>query len=96
MGGRAIWRAVTRVKPEQASKVKMWMPTRLKNGEGRVSGEAIDTSTCSIHRGSGHGMWKGDPGNRGRPVAGEGRVPDVAKGGGPAGVGEGHSTEEAG
>ena len=33
-GGRAIRRAVTRVKLEQASKVKMWMPTRLTNGEG--------------------------------------------------------------
>jgi hypothetical protein len=26
--------AVTRVKLEQASKVKMWTPTRLRNGEG--------------------------------------------------------------
>src|SRR3954469_11427229 len=34
-----------RVKPEKASKVKMRMPTRLGNGEGRVSGEAIDTGT---------------------------------------------------
>jgi hypothetical protein len=35
---------VTWVKPEQASKVKMRMPTRLHNGEGHVSGEAIDES----------------------------------------------------
>ena len=27
--GRATLQAVTRVKPEQASKVKLWMPTRL-------------------------------------------------------------------
>jgi hypothetical protein len=45
LGGRAIRRAVTRVKPEQASKVEMRMPTRLHNGEGRVSGEAIDKRT---------------------------------------------------
>ena len=35
-GGRAIRRAVTRVKPEQTSKVMLWMPTRLTVGEGRV------------------------------------------------------------
>jgi hypothetical protein len=34
--GRAIWQAVTRVKLEQASKVKSWMPTRPNNGEGRA------------------------------------------------------------
>jgi hypothetical protein len=32
------------VKSEQASKVKVWMPTRLNNGEGRANGEAIDAS----------------------------------------------------
>jgi len=32
-------KAVTRVKLEQASKVAMWMPTRLKNGEGRAGRE---------------------------------------------------------
>ena len=31
--------AVTRVKLEQASKVKMWMPTRLQTGEGRADRE---------------------------------------------------------
>ena len=45
LGGRAIRRAVTRVKPEQASKVKMRMPTRLRYGEGRTDGEAIDRCT---------------------------------------------------
>ena len=34
--------AVTRVKPEQASKVKLWMPTRLLTGEGRTNGEETD------------------------------------------------------
>src|ERR1039458_7479253 len=38
-GGRAIWRAVTRVKLEQASKAAMWTPTRRKTGEGRTDGE---------------------------------------------------------
>jgi hypothetical protein len=40
------------VKLEQASKVKVRMPTRLNNGEGRANGEAIDASTRSIRRGS--------------------------------------------
>ena len=43
------------VKPEQASKVTMRMPTLLPFGEGRVSGEAIDMRTRSIRRGNGHG-----------------------------------------
>jgi hypothetical protein len=34
--------AVTRVKLEQASKVMMWMPTRLKNGEGRAGREGTN------------------------------------------------------
>jgi hypothetical protein len=33
------------VKPEQALKVEVRMPTRLQNGAGRVSGEAIDKRT---------------------------------------------------
>jgi len=33
----------------------MRMPTLLPFGEGCMSGEAIDTSTRSIRRGSGHG-----------------------------------------
>jgi hypothetical protein len=48
-------RAVTRVKPEQASKVTMRMPTLLPFGEGRVSGEALGMRTRLIRRGSGHG-----------------------------------------
>ena len=59
LGGRAIQRAVTSVKPEQASKVMMRMPTHLNNGEGRVNGEAIDICTHSIRRGSGHGTLEG-------------------------------------
>jgi hypothetical protein len=42
LGGRAIRQAITRVKPEQASKVKVRTPTRLRYGEGRADGEVID------------------------------------------------------
>jgi hypothetical protein len=41
-GWAATLQAVTRVKLEQASKVKLWMPTRLLTGEGRVDGEETD------------------------------------------------------
>ena len=34
--------AVTRVNLKQASKVKSWMPTRLRFGEGRVNREETD------------------------------------------------------
>ena len=54
LGGRAIQRAVTRVKFEQASKESMQTPTRLLLGEGRAGREAIDTCTCSVCRGIGH------------------------------------------
>jgi len=43
IGGQAIWQAATRVKLEQAPKVKSWMPTRLLTGEGRANGEETDT-----------------------------------------------------
>jgi hypothetical protein len=42
VGRAATLQAVTRVKPEQASKVKLWMPTRLLTGEGRANGEETD------------------------------------------------------
>ena len=41
-GRAAILQAVTRVKLEQASKVKSWMPTRLLTGEGRADREETD------------------------------------------------------
>jgi hypothetical protein len=34
--------AVTRVKPEQAPIVTLWMPTRPLTGEGRANGEETD------------------------------------------------------
>jgi len=59
LGGQAIQRAVTCVKPEQASKVTMWTPTRPYGGEGRADREAIDICTCLVHRGNGHGTMEG-------------------------------------
>jgi len=59
LGGRAIQRAVTRVKFEQASKESMQAPTRLLLGEGRAVREAIDTCTCPVCRGIGHGTLEG-------------------------------------
>ena len=54
MGGRAIRRAVTRVKFEQASKESMQTLTRLLLGEGRADREVIDRRTCPVCRGIGH------------------------------------------
>src|SRR5256712_5559477 len=42
VGRAATLQAVTRVKPEQASKVKSWMPTRQLTGEGRADREETD------------------------------------------------------
>jgi hypothetical protein len=72
MGGRAILRAVTRVNPEQASKVEMWTPTRPKTGEGSTDGEATDACTRPVHRGSGDGTSEGHLGQRGRSGLGGG------------------------
>ena len=72
------------------------MPTRLQNGEGRVSGEAIDTCTRFYPP----GWWARHAGKvmrvRGetRPVGGRGF--SVAYGGGPGGSRTGHSTAEPG
>ena len=61
------------MKPEQASKVKVWMPTRLNNGKGRVG----RGSNQQIHRFWSIGVVgtacrKGEPGNRGSPTSREG------------------------
>ena len=84
------------MKLEQASKVKMWMPTRLRNGEGRTGREetrrgsapldnqqAPDRSTGVVST----ACKEGDLGQWGRPGIG-GRVapPNAAgKGGGQSG-----------
>src|ERR1700730_13926642 len=62
-----------------ASKVTMRMPTLLPFGEGRVSGEAIDTRTRSIRRGSGHGTLERGSGNRGRPIPHDELLNSVAR-----------------
>ena len=69
LGGRANRRAVTCVKPEQASKGKLWTPTRPDYGEGST----IWGSSRQMHLDRSAGVmgtarWKGDAGNRGRPV----------------------------
>ena len=75
-----------KVKPEQASKVLMRMPTLRSFGEGCTRGEVIDTCTHAIRRGSGHGTSVGwFVVIRGRPVKGEGSGLDVAQGGGHGG-----------
>src|SRR6202040_4405687 len=45
--------------PHSISKVLMRMPTLRSFGEGRTCGEAIDTRTHAIRRGSGHGTLEG-------------------------------------
>ena len=70
-----------RVKPEQASKVSMWMPTRHGDGEGRTGREVIDRCTVSIHRGIGNGTSEGrDEGRQERPVPGGARAPTSSSG----------------
>ena len=73
-----------KVKPEQASKVLMRVPTLRSFGEGRTCGEAIDTRTHAIRRGSGYGTSVVRS-YRGRPVADEGSGLSIASGGGHGG-----------
>jgi hypothetical protein len=73
LGGGANRRAVTRVKPEQASKGKLWTPTRPEFGEGStVWGSSRQTH---LERSTGvMGTARRDRGSRkrGRPVRDEG------------------------
>ena len=72
------------VKPEQASKVKLRMPTRLRFGEGRVGQGSNRHEHLSRSAGLvGTARWNGDSGNWGRPATGGGRVFNVASGDGP-------------
>ncbi len=61
-----------KVKPEQASKVRMRMPTVRSFGGGRTRGEVIDMRTHAIRRGSGVRHVGKVRSYRGRPVADEG------------------------
>jgi hypothetical protein len=69
------------VKPEQASKVSMRMPTRPGDGEGSTRREVIDRCAVSIRRGIGNGTSEGrDEGRQERPVSGGARVPTSSSG----------------
>ena len=96
LGGRANRRAVTQVNPEHASKVEWWTPTRAEDGEGRTGGEATDASTRPVHRGKGDGTPGRHHGQRGRPAWGAVLTATPPWAAARAGVGEGHSTVEAG
>ena len=85
------------MKPEQASKVKTWTPTRLDIGEGSIGrGSNRHThrfgSTGVVGTACGKVIWA----SGGNPVRAEVELRRRLEGCGPAGVGEGHSTEEAG
>ena len=90
LDGPANPQAATRVNPEQASKVKSWTPTRLKNGEGRrAPGKKPPTAPGAVHRGSGSGMWGRVHTQRGRPERARGRSPRRIQGVRPARDSEG-------
>ncbi len=77
--------------------MKSWTPTRLGNGEGRAGQgsnrpEHLFRSTGVL----GTARREGGPGNRGRPVLGEGRGLNATLVTVPAGVGQGHKTFDAG
>src|SRR6266705_5855607 len=91
------WCHCPRRSPHSISKGTMRMPTLLPFGEGCTSGEAIDTRTRSIRRGSGHGTSErwfvvigGDP-SLARVAA---STPLLAAA--TAGVGRGSRSDEAG
>ena len=89
--------AVTRVKLEQASKVKMRMPTRLRNGEGRAGREETNRHLFRSAGVVSTACKEGGLGQWGRLGAGGGSrlrtSPERAAAG--LGVGEGHRTDEA-
>jgi len=97
LGGQATLQAVTRVKLEQASKVKSWMPTRPLTGEGRADREETDK-----HLSGPPGYWARHAGKvvwviGGTPVLVEVGPPtsSIRMMAGPE-VGEGRMTVEAG
>jgi hypothetical protein len=99
--------AVTRVKFEQASKVKMWMPTRLRYGEGCMDREETGRGSAPLDnqrapvRSTGvvsTACREGDLGQWGRLGIGRGSRPQTSpeRAAASLGVGEGHTTDEAG
>jgi hypothetical protein len=70
LGGSASVRAVTRVKPEQASKSLMRAPSPLSMDEGRCGRPDTPTDEGrSARRGSGHSTYARADWQHGRPVA---------------------------
>ena len=77
--------------------MKMWTPTPLRLGEGRAGGEETDQHPYRSTGVVSAACQEGDLGNWGRPGIGGGRASNavVRMAAGP-GVGEGHTTDEAG
>jgi len=74
VGGRAEPRAVTRVNPEQASKGKMRVPIRPKDGEGRCGGRGgTETDALWLAGVLGTARGEGLLGNVGGPLWEAGR-----------------------
>ncbi len=86
-----------RVKLEQASKVKMRMPTRLETGEGRAGREETNKHLLGSAGVVSTACREGDLGQWGRPGTGGGSrlqtLPERVAAS--LGVGKGHTTEEA-
>ena len=97
IGGRAILQAVTRVKLEQASKVKSWMPTRLLTGEGRADREEYRHAPVRSTGVMSTACKKGGLSHWGISGAGGGHTSNILyRGMASPEVGKGHTTEEAG
>ena len=76
-GGSASVRAVTRVKPEQASKSLMRAPSPLSMDEGRCDRPDAPTDDGrSARRGSGHSTYARADWQHGRPVGPVGKPAD--------------------
>ena len=97
IGGQAILQAVTRVKLEQASKVKSWMPTHQVVGEGRADREENRHAPVRSTGVMSTACKKGGLGNWGISGAGGGCASNILyrRMASPE-VGKGHTTEEAG
>ena len=97
LGGRATRWVINRVKPEQASKVKSRMPTRLNDGEGCTDGQVIDARPIRSAGVMGMARREGDAGNGGDPFWTRLATSTPSfRAAVQAGVGRGHSTVEGG
>ena len=93
LGGRAMRWAITRVKPEQASKVQLRMPTRQDRGR-QYGWQKVSTASIRSAGVVGMARRKGDAGNVGDPLGWSFWLHSRGDAH-PVGVGEGHSTAEA-